>query len=61
MTTRAPTRKPNGDPQAILSFQLPADEKARAEELARRLDTNISTAARIIFRRGLESDKRITF
>ncbi len=52
--------KHHEEERPILSFRLPTEERRQAEELARRLDTNISTAARIIFRRGLESDKRIT-
>jgi hypothetical protein len=59
MKTRTLTHKPDAD-RAVIAFRLPAEEKAQAEELARRLDTNISTAARIIFRRGLESPERIT-
>ncbi len=60
MKMQTATQKRDAE-RPVIAFRLPADERQKAEELARRLDTNISTAARIIFRRGLESDKRITF
>jgi hypothetical protein len=60
MQAQAATRKAQQDERPIIAFRLPAEEKKAAEEMAQRLDTNISTAARIIFRRGLQAAPDIT-
>ncbi len=57
MTTRTIDRKPAPDP--LLSFRLPAEDRARLEEMAAKLGAPISTAARIVVKRGLEQPPEI--
>jgi hypothetical protein len=51
--------KTKPEPEPILSFRVPAEERARLEEMAARMDAPLSSAARIVLRRGLEQPPEI--
>jgi predicted DNA-binding protein len=51
------THKP--EPEPVLSFRLPAEDRERLEEMAQKLGAPLSTAARIIVKRGLEKPPEI--
>jgi predicted DNA-binding protein len=55
----AHTRKPAPASDPLLSFRLPAEDRERLEVMAAKLGAPISTAARIVVKRGLEQPPEI--
>ncbi len=47
-------QKETREERPVISFRLRSEDKQKAEEFAQRFDTSLSTAARIIYLRGLE-------
>jgi hypothetical protein len=44
-----------GEAEFILSFRVPAEERARLEEMAIKMGAPLSSAARIALKRGLDA------
>ncbi len=53
-------RSEKEEERPVLAFRLAPEEKAEVERLAKQLDSSLSTAARIILRRGLQAPPTIS-